>query len=98
MAAPAPYTDWVFDVRRANEAGKMERFAELTRKSPDFARIWFYGHIFDLVTVGIPEAEKEALRPRLKQIANVLATKEKTLVHAISNITVKNKSISNIMV
>ena len=40
------------------------RLAELTKAQPDFARIWFYGQVFDLVTVGLPDEVKNELRPR----------------------------------
>ncbi len=76
LAAPAPYTDWAFDVRRANDAGKADALAEQARKQPDFARVWFYGQIFDLVTVGLDDAIKAELRPRLRVIADTLATLE----------------------
>ncbi|MCA9557920.1 MAG: hypothetical protein KC583_05070, partial [Myxococcales bacterium] len=76
MAAPAPYADWTFKVRRANEAGDLEALAAAARERPLFARIWFYGQVFDLVTPGVADAVKEALRPRLEVIADVLANGE----------------------
>ena len=42
-AGPAPYTDWAFDVRRANEKADLNRLSELTTESPGFARIYFMG-------------------------------------------------------
>lgn len=75
-AAPAPYTDWAFDVRRADEADDMKAFADKVRAQPDFARIWFYGQVFDLVTVGLDDAIKARLRPRLRVIADTLAALE----------------------
>ena len=69
-AAPAPYTDWAFDLKRAGE--NTDAWAELTRKGPNFARIWFYGQIFDLATVGVTEEVRSALRPRMDTIARVL--------------------------
>ncbi len=72
-AAPAPYTDWVFDVRRANEAGDRAKLAEKVKGQPDFARIWFYGQIFDLVTVGLSDEVKAELRPHLRVVADTLA-------------------------
>lgn len=73
QAAPAPYTDWAFDVRRANEASDLGALAKLTEKRPEFARIWFYGQVFDLVTPGIGDPVKDTLRPRLRTIAETLA-------------------------
>ncbi|MCB9551878.1 MAG: hypothetical protein H6705_08345 [Myxococcales bacterium] len=76
QAAPAPYTDWAFDVRRAEEAGELARLGELATARPDFARIWFYGQVFDLVTVGLSDEVKATLRPRLAAVAQALADAE----------------------
>ena len=75
-AGPAPYTDWAFDVRRANEKADLDRLSELTTQSPGFARIYFYGQVFDLVTEGVTEEVKNALWPRLERIAQTLASHE----------------------
>ena len=71
-AAPAPYSDWAFDASRADEAQNLGAFGELVKKKPDFARVWFYGRIFDLTTQGIPDAEKVQLRSRLQLISDIL--------------------------
>ncbi len=69
-AAPAPYTDWAFDLKRAAE--DTAAWATLAQKAPNFARIWFYGQVFDLSTVGVTEEVRNFLRPRLETIARVL--------------------------
>ncbi len=69
-AAPAPYSDWIFDLKRAGESH--ERWAELSRKTPAFARTWFYGNVLDLVTVGVTDDVRASLRPRLEAIAETL--------------------------
>ncbi|MCK6574803.1 tetratricopeptide repeat protein [Myxococcota bacterium] len=73
-AAPAPYTDWSFDLKRAGE--NAAAWSELARKAPSFARIWFYGQVYDLATVGVTDEVKAHLRPRLEAIARVLAEGE----------------------
>lgn len=73
QGAAAPYTDWAFDFARAQKAGDQARQAELVRASPDFARIWFHGRVYDLVTPGVPDKEKDRLRPELERVAAVLA-------------------------
>ena len=57
---------------RADEAQNLGAFGELVKKKPDFARIWFYGRVFDLTTPGIPDAEKVQLRSRLQLISDIL--------------------------
>ncbi len=74
--AAAPYADWSFDVRRALEARSLDRLGELSRAKPDFARIFFYGQIFDLVTTGVREEVKADLKPVLTRVAEVLAEVE----------------------
>jgi hypothetical protein len=74
-APPAPFTDWSFDLKRAGE--NAQAWADLTRKSPAFARIWFYGQVYDLATVGVADEVKAHLRPRLEAIARVLAEGER---------------------
>ncbi len=71
-AGAAPYTDFAFDLKRAADGGNLDAIGELARKDGDFARVWFYGMVFDLVTTGVPDAEKSALRPRLTRIAEAL--------------------------
>jgi tetratricopeptide (TPR) repeat protein len=72
LAAAAPYTDWVFDLKRAAEGGDLDKMGELAKKNPDFARIWFYGQVFDLVTPGVPDEVKGRIRPRLAKVAEAL--------------------------
>ncbi|MEZ4467100.1 MAG: hypothetical protein R3F43_22290, partial [bacterium] len=72
----APYADWIFQVDRAADARDDSRLIELARESPHFARIWFYGNIFDLGVSGIPEGEKARIRLRAERFAEGLAQTE----------------------
>ncbi len=76
FGAAAPYADWTFDVRRAIEARDLDVLARLAREKPDFARVYFYGQVFDLVTLGVSEEVKSELRPVLDTLAKVLAEGE----------------------
>ena len=69
---PAPYTDWAFDLKRA--ASDEVKLEALVRRSPHFARIWFYGHIFDLPTAGVADDVKATLRPKLEKVSVVLSS------------------------
>ncbi len=73
QARSAPYTDWAFDAQRAKKNKDLDALGALVVKKPEFARIFFYGQIYSLVTPGIPDKEKSRLRVRLERIAAVLA-------------------------
>ena len=72
--AKRSYTDWAFDVRRANEKQDLDGLSALASENNNFARVWFYGQVYDLVTDGLPNTVKEVLRPRLEKIAQALAS------------------------
>ena len=55
---PEPYRAWAFDVRRANDKNNLNALTALAAAKPDFARVWFYGQIYDLVNPRVPEAER----------------------------------------
>ncbi|MCB9547628.1 MAG: hypothetical protein H6706_17515 [Myxococcales bacterium] len=76
FAGAAPYADWLFQVDRAADARDDARLIELARESPHFARIWFYGNIFDLGVAGIPEKEKARIRLRAERFAEGLSQTE----------------------
>lgn len=69
---PEPYRAWAFDVRRANEKNDLNALTALAAAKPDFARVWFYGQIYDLVNPMVPEGERTVLGQRLAQIAGLL--------------------------
>ena len=69
---PEPYRAWAFDVRRANDKNDLNALTALAAAKPDFARVWFYGQIYDLVNPRVPEAERTVLGQRLAQIAGLL--------------------------
>lgn len=73
LGAAAPYADWAFDMRRAVEARSLDKIGDLARANPDFARVFFYGQVFDLVTQGVHEEIKRDLTPVLTRVARVLA-------------------------
>ena len=68
-AGSVPYADWAFDVRRAKDDAAFE---QLVKKRPEFAKVYFFGQVFDLVTEGIPDKTKAQLKPRLAAIASIL--------------------------
>ena len=70
-AAPAPYTAWSFDAKRAQDMP--EALTKLAQAKPGFARVWFYGQVLDLATPGLSEAVKGPLRARLARVADALA-------------------------
>ena len=70
-AAPAPYTAWSFDAKRAQDTP--EALTKLAQAKPGFARVWFYGQVLDLATPGLSEAVKGPLRARLARVADALA-------------------------
>ena len=59
-AGSVPYADWAFDVRRAKDDAAFE---QLVKKRPEFAKVYFFGQVFDLVTEGIPDKRKAQLKP-----------------------------------
>ena len=69
---PSPYANWVFDVRKANDANDLNALTQLSAAQPNFARAWFYGQVYDLVNPGVPDAERGILGQRLAQIAGLL--------------------------
>ena len=71
-AAPAPYSDWVFDLNRAQNGLRPADVKALITAQPEFARIWFYGQILDLATDGISVDEKTRLRAQLTVISTIL--------------------------
>ncbi len=70
-ASPAPFTEFAFDARRAGDTP--ERLEALATARPHFARVWFYGQVFDLATAGVSDKVKAGLLPRLQRIAEALA-------------------------
>ena len=70
-ASPAPFTEFAFDARRAGDTP--ERLEALAAARPHFARVWFYGQVFDLATPGVSDKVKAGLLPRLQRIAEALA-------------------------
>jgi tetratricopeptide (TPR) repeat protein len=80
LAAPAgaagPYELWRFDFDKAVRAGDAAQQDALVDQQPLFARSWFYGYVFDLVTEGVPEADRARARPVLDRIAGRLAQAE----------------------
>ncbi len=76
LALGSPYADWAFRLQRGAEEVDDEGLARTAREAPAFARIWFYGQVFDLLTEGIAEGIKASLRPRLQTIAEVLAASD----------------------
>ena len=75
-ATTAPYEVWAFAVGRATDKEDLAELTEQAHAKPDFARVWFYGQVFDLVTVGIDDRLKERLRPQLQAIAEALAARD----------------------
>lgn len=78
LSAPAfadrgPYQDWSFDAHRAETKSDLEALAKLATAQPAFARVWFYGQVFDLVTPGVPDKVRDEIRPRLEAVAKALA-------------------------
>ena len=76
FGAAAPFADWSFDMRRALESRSLDKIGELARAKPDFARVFFYGQVFDLVTQGVSDEIKDDLKPVLTRVAKVLAEGE----------------------
>ena len=48
-AGSVPYADWAFDVSRASDDAAFE---QLVKSRPEFAKVYFFGQVFDLVTEG----------------------------------------------
>ncbi len=71
-AGADPYGDWTFNAEKAEKANDLEALGALTDAQPHFGRIWFYGQVFDLVNEGVPQATRDAVRPRLVAIARRL--------------------------
>lgn len=70
-AEVAPYSDWLF---RLDRAGKNTRkIKAVAAADPVFARIWFYGHIFDLGIAGIGKKERARIQRNTAIFAEVLA-------------------------
>lgn len=75
-AGPAwadPFGDWAFDAEKAEKANDLAQLEKLAGQSPGFARIWFYGRVFDLVNENVPQGVRDTQRPQLEALAKGLA-------------------------
>lgn len=67
--AQPSYAHWADRAQKADA----KALSELALDAPAFARVWFYGNVFDLTIPEIPQGVRLALRPKLDAVAVVLA-------------------------
>lgn len=66
------YTAWMLAADRGSRSP--DGLATVVTEDPTYARVWFYGYVFDLATPGISEAEKTRIAERGEGIAAALRT------------------------
>lgn len=62
--ASMTYPQWIERARAADAPA----LGALARGNPAFARAWFYGNLFDLAVEQIPQAQRDALKPKLAAV------------------------------
>ena len=74
--AVTPYRRWSFDLQRALANQDSKTVRELVGAQPGFARVSFYGEIFDLVSATLRERMRVAVQERLVALSGALVAHE----------------------
>ncbi len=72
LASPAA-ADPAFETALDRVGDDAQAHAARIAAEPDRARAWFYAYVFDLVTPGLPTAERTRIRARARAVADHLA-------------------------